>query len=238
MTPQGPELGQMLSLLSHELRSPLGVVRGYLRLLARESELGDMQRQAITAALTATERCVDLLGQASLFAQLTRRETPISRTPFVLDTLLALVVAESTDANGRAMAEISSSPGLTLTADRELMKAALKSLVAAVHRAQPLEGTVRVSSRADGANDAAGVVIEITPPADAGGDLTEMPLDLKRGGLGLALPIADAIVDAHGGQVRERRGSGGYVAVVVWWPVAGDASGGTKNEEQRTNNGT
>ncbi len=68
--------GQLLSLLSHELRSPLGVIRGYLRLLDDPSgSLTAQQRQAVAAAIRAADQAAHLLGQASFLAQLRRGET-------------------------------------------------------------------------------------------------------------------------------------------------------------------
>ena len=70
---------RILSLLSHELRGPLGVIRGYLRLLEQAGpELSDSHRQAVTAALKASDRAAELLDKASMLAQLQRQETPLA----------------------------------------------------------------------------------------------------------------------------------------------------------------
>src|SRR5688572_323275 len=56
------EMPRVLSLLSHELRGPLGVVRGYLRLIDQTAtELSDRSRQSIAAALRASDRMADVL---------------------------------------------------------------------------------------------------------------------------------------------------------------------------------
>jgi signal transduction histidine kinase len=47
-----------------------------------------------------------------------------------------------------------------------------------------------------------------------------MPLDTTRGGLGLDLPIAEAVVTSHGGHIAEIADGGRCVGVVVWLPVA------------------
>src|SRR5262245_11175119 len=97
-----PEAGPLvLSLLSHELRSPIGVVRGYLRMLDRDESLSASQRQAVSAALRATDRSVDLLAQASQLAQMWRRETPISRQTVPLADLLQSLPSRVTTSSDR-----------------------------------------------------------------------------------------------------------------------------------------
>jgi signal transduction histidine kinase len=65
------DLPRVLSLLSHELRGPLGVIRGYLRHVVQSShELSARSRQSIEAALKASDRIADILDEASLLAHL------------------------------------------------------------------------------------------------------------------------------------------------------------------------
>lgn len=221
MAPHEPHPGQTLSLLSHELRSPLGVVRGYLRLLNQhQSELSEPHRQAVAAALKATDRCVDLLAQASGLAQIWRRETPVARQPLALADLLApLPATVRTTAGQRLPLAIDTVPDAPLSGDRALLQAALASLIAAVHRAQPDEVTVQVTCRVAGRDSRSGVAIEMSPRDQPMETASEMPLDLRRGGLGLELPMAAAIVDAHGGTITERH-SDSRMAVVVWLPTS------------------
>ena len=75
---------RLLSLISHELRGPLGVIRGYLRLLEQTGpELSDSHRQAVTAALKASDRAAELLTQTSMLAScnVRRRRWPCRPTP-------------------------------------------------------------------------------------------------------------------------------------------------------------
>src|SRR5688500_8273026 len=82
-------VGRLLSLISHEVRGPVGVMRGYLRLLEqRGPELSDQQRHAVTGALKAGERAAELLAQVSLLAQVTRQETPFEFQPTALAEFL------------------------------------------------------------------------------------------------------------------------------------------------------
>lgn len=218
-----PEPGQILSLLSHELRSPLGVVRGYLRLLDQhQGELSPNHRLAVTAALKASERCVDLLAQASALAQLWRADSPVKGHPLALGDLLAPLAHTVKGPDAQVLpVEIGHVTEATLSGDRSLLQTALSSLVMAVHRAQPEAVTVDVSSHVQEGAERAGVSVLIAPRGSTPDDGADTPLDLRRGGLGLDLPMALAIVEAHRGSIRERRGADGRISVIVWLPGHG-----------------
>lgn len=220
MASQGPELGQMLSLLSHELRSPLGVVRGYLRLLNQhQGELSDTHQQAVAAALKASDRCVDLLAQASALAQMWRQETPIARQPITIADLLQPLVATVRKTDGQPLpVVVDAAIAVSISGDRVLLQTAISSLASAVHRAQPDEVTVAIAARIELVGGKDGVAITIAPRGQPVDEASDMPLDLRRGGLGLDLPMAATIIAAHGGTAAERRSRDGRMAVVVWLP--------------------
>jgi signal transduction histidine kinase len=213
------EPGQILSLLSHELRSPLGVVRGYLRLLDQQTELSANHRTAVAAALKASERCLELVAQASALGHLWRHEAKIARQPLHLNDLIPALAQTVKGADGQLLpVTIGAIPDRSISGDRALLDAALSSLVVAIHRAQPIAVAVTVSCHDERLDDREGVAIRIGPANETADTGADAPLDLRRGGLGLELPMALAIADAHEGRISERRTEHG-TSVVVWLPV-------------------
>lgn len=217
---QSDQSVHVLSLLSHELRGPLGVIRGYLRLLEQTGpDLSAQHRQAVSAALKASDRAADLLTQTSMLAQLQRRETPLDLKPVALNDLLTIAVEGSRAAGPPAVRlEMSEVPATQVAADATLLQGALAALVAAVVRAQARDTTVNIAAAAHARDGTAGVTITIATDASAAA-LTECALDITRGGLGLDLPIAQHLMGAHGGELRELRDGDRYAGVVVWLPT-------------------
>jgi signal transduction histidine kinase len=209
----------LLSLLSHELRSPLGVIRGYLRLLDQQGEaLSENHRAAIGKALSASERAAELLGQASTLAQLQKNETAIDLRPVAIGPLLRTAAASvRLPEDPRVMLEIADSTDFRVDADAALLRGALTALTSAVARAQATETTVRIAATREPLDGRAGVSIAIAPTGPA---VHARELDITRGGLGLDLPIAAAVIAAHHGRVQELRDGDRYAGVVVWMPLS------------------
>lgn len=217
MTPDAS--GRLLSLLSHELRSPLGVIRGYLRMLDDPSStLSDQQRTAVSAALRAADQAAHLLAQASQLAQLHRGEVQVPPVPIDLKALLesALPAPAPDTPIDYDVGEVAVQ---TVSANRDQLRAALHSLLAAVARAQTTPGTITIDASRRRHGNEEGVLISLRRP-DMPRQAVEMPLDTTRGGLGLDLPIAEAVVTSHGGHIAEIADGGRCVGVVVWLPVA------------------
>ena len=216
------KVGRLLSLIYHEVRGPLGVMRGYLRLLEqREPELTDQQRHAVAAALKAGDRATEVLAQLSLLAEMTRREMPLEFQSTGLAELLG-AVAEGTALtpahNPKATPAVAPVAPRQVRADWNLLRLALTGLVAAIVRAQPSDVPVTIGTRDDVRDDVPGVAIQIAAGDIA--DATEQPLDETRGGLGLDLPIAAAVITSHRGDVQEWRRGTRLVGMVVWLPLA------------------
>lgn len=211
---------RVLSLLSHELRGPLGVIRGYLRLLEHTgAALSDQQRQAVAAALKATDRAADLLTQTSMLAHLDRGETPFDFNPVALKDLLAAAVEGVRSAEDPAVRlDVGNVPSALIAADESLLSGALTSLLCAVVRAQARETTLRVTAvpQAREGGDGIAVTIAADPLRET---LTERAIDLTRSGLGLDLPIAQRLIAAHRGDLRELRNGERCAGVVVWLPT-------------------
>ena len=213
------QLARILSLLAHELRSPLGVIRGYLGLLNTADGLSDLHQQAVKAALKASDRTAELLTQASTLAQLRRGESSIKFGPAPIDTLVSSALdALKLPADPMVTLERGTIPSVTIRADAARLRSVFTSLAAAIVRAQTRNGRVVVSGDLHDRDNTRGVRIRIISES-AVSNLNEAPLDISKGGLGLDLPIADYLIAAHGGHLSELREGDRTAGVVVWLPL-------------------
>ena len=214
------QLGRLLSLISHEVRAPLGVMRGYLRLLEQQGhDLSEPHRHAVSAALKASDRAADILGQVSALARLQREEVSSVLKPTPIEPLLrAAVHAVSMPPEPIVTVHVGDTPALSIAADEDLLRIAIAGLTSAVVRAQAADCRVFLLTRADTRNDRPGVTLTIATTDIERTGAREVPLDTMRGGLGLDLPIAAFIIAAHHGSVFERREDNRFAGITAWVP--------------------
>lgn len=216
------DVGRLLSLISHEVRAPVGVMRGYLRLIEQTAtDLSDAHRQAITAGLRAAERAAGLLAQVSALGQLLRRETAAALTETALEPILHSAAAAVTLPSDPAITlQVGACPAVAIRADEALLRVAVTGLTTAVVRAQAHDCRIYLLAHEEMRDGRRGVTLTITTMEAVSAAHADAPLDLTRAGVGLDLPIAAFIITAHAGTVSERRDSARTVGVMVWLPLA------------------
>lgn len=212
---------RLLSLLAHELRGPLGVIRGYLRLVTQSGEpLSDRTRQAMTASLRASDRIGEVLDQASLLSHLHRGDVKLEPRRVPLTTILHAAVQATELPQAYTVAlEVAALPTASLQADEGRLRTALATLIAAVARAQTSPVTVLVAAARSRLARKPAVRLRIGPKTLSRVKATEYELDTTRGGFGLAIPIAAAIIEGHRGRVRELRQGERHAGFVVTLPI-------------------
>jgi two-component system sensor histidine kinase CpxA len=220
---------QLLSDVSHELRSPLARLQVALGLARQRTdvhageELDRIEREA--------ERLNELIGQVLSLAKLESGVTAPAREPVDLAELLERVAADA-DFEARAAnrrVEIANSTPVRIEGDTRLLQSALENIVRNAVR-YTAEGTaVTLSLARDGEkarwlvtirDHGPGVPQEMLPrlfdPFVRVGDAR----DRASGGHGLGLAIAKKAIRAHGGEVFATNEPSGGLSVVVALPVA------------------
>jgi len=191
-------LGEMASVVGHELRNPLTAVTNALFLVRRG--LGDPVPATLDGHLSMAERETD--KAATLAEDLTAFVRP--RQASMADVELADVlreVLESAPPPAGVDLTLDVTPH-SVRADRNQMAEVFTNLVTNAYQAVPDGGSVRVGLHADGSG--ATVVIEddgagIDPgTADR---LFEPFFTTKANGTGLGLAIVRRLVEAHGGTI-------------------------------------
>jgi signal transduction histidine kinase len=215
------ELGRLLSLISHEARAPLGVMRGYLRLLEQQgTELSEAHRRAVTAALKASERATAILSDVSHLARLYRAELTPTLSQVALEPLLRAAIHDVVmPADPIVTIHVGAIPNVTLMADESQLRGAIAALTTAVVRAQAADARVYLLAREEAHDGERGVTVTVTALEAVSSTHIDAPLDVMRGGMGLELPIASYVLNAHRGDVLERREDNRFVGVVFWLPV-------------------
>lgn len=205
----------LIANVSHDLRTPLVSLRGYLEMVATRGDgLDEPQRaQYLAIALRQSERLAALIDELFELARLDYRGLTLNRERFAFDELAADVVqkfrlvAESRGVTLVAMA----APGLPFVdADLGLVERVLENLIGNALKHTPAGGTVRVAARRDGDR----VVAEVcdSGPGIAAADLPHVFDRHFRGasgagdataggGAGLGLAIARRIIELHGGTI-------------------------------------
>jgi two-component system sensor histidine kinase ArlS len=198
---------QLLSLAVHEVRTPASVVGGYLRMLQRDtgSTLSDRQRKMIEEAEKSCARLVDIVAELSDLAKLDAGLVKFARQPTDAFTLVAEVaglVHEAKDRDVRFEAR-GQADGATMSGDATRLRSAFDAIFRAILREKPGQCTVvaeRRIEKIDGRSTAI-VIVADESSVQAAYDREPGPFDEKRGGMGLALPLARRVIAGHGGRI-------------------------------------
>lgn len=205
-------LPALLSLASHELRGPTGVLRGYLRLLDQDATIGVRPRRVMTEMARAADRLAALLDELSELAQLKDGRIKLTLRSVSLRSVLnqAVQAVELPD-NQEGDLDVVVPSDVRMRADEARLRAVFCTLIVTLARAQT--SSMSFDLRLERGRRSAHVVVQ--PRTLGHGTVVEQPVDFSRGGTGLQLPIAAAIVQAHGGRLRERWVGGRWVGFVV-----------------------
>ena len=192
---------QVLSAVSHELRGPLGVARGYLRLLQAAS-LDPRAAKMVNDAIRATDRMGELLEEVSEFARWARGEHALTMTRVALrDIVVAATKSAAMPTHAQVRVEVDAPPDVTADADGAPLTRACASLVAAIARSQIQDATIVVAVRS---GDQGRAVLRIAPGDLLDSPAAERPPAVERAGAGLSIAMADVIITRHGGRLAER----------------------------------
>lgn len=214
------ELPKLLSVLAHELRSPLGVIQGYLRLLKSQRGEQDPDAKMIKAMLDATGRLTMLGRQASdLSSWMTRNKAGVPANHVALPALLADVSGRVAGPLDTAAVSDAAAAARVRSPEPEMLAAAIAALVDNVAR-ETGEPAAPVAVVADRDADAETVSLFIGPPSDVDGarasaDAANAEVAFDGGGLGLALVLASYVLDAHEARVTSA-GSNGVIQVRLY----------------------
>ena len=202
------EYVRLLSLASHEFRTPASVVAGYLRMLQRDTEapLPERQRRMVDEAAKSCARLVALITELSDIGKLDSGRAPAS--PLERVDLFELVgdvarnVHEAEDRGVRLVATGLES-GAPIDADRAKLADACASVFRALLREQPAAVTIACECRIDDDGVGPWGVVTVAPESDVPRAYGAAPrrFDENRGGVGLSLPIARRLIEHAGGQL-------------------------------------
>jgi signal transduction histidine kinase len=219
------DLEDFASVASHDLKSPLLVVHGFLELLAQQKDemLDDESRAWIAAGLRASDRMEQLIDDLLLFSRAGRRRHDGSVVD--LGAAWAAAAADSRVVIEQAGARVEAGPLPTVPGDHTQLRQLFQNLLTnAMKFARPDVQPV-VRARAERAGQR--WLITVTdngvgvPPEDrervfgmfARGDETA-----ARPGSGIGLAICQRVVAAHDGELWIEDADGGGCRVCVALP--------------------
>ena len=215
---------EFITLASHELRTPISVIKAYHELFA-SAALGPItaaQGKALEAIDRSVRGLVQLAEDATRMAQLEDGppvlDVVLDDLAEILEHAASSVLGEARDRSVEVTVDVASEIG-PVPVDRVRFVEAVSNLVRNGIRFTPDGGHVNVLARREDAE----LVVEVTDdgigiPTDQQVDLFERSfmvrgashhhssskLEFNSGGLGLGLPIAHGLVLAHGGTLSVR----------------------------------
>ena len=219
-----------LSLITHELATPLSVACGYLRMLVREQAgpINEKQRKMLEEAEHACSRISVIVNEVKELRKLLTKELGLKRETFDFAALveeLASGMHEGRSPDVTVEVRAGNHP-LPVVGDRRQLGEAVIALLRASMRERGEPGAVVAEvTRLAGPPPAALLMIGDDSIRDALRASMDTEFDGWRGGLGVKLPIARHVVEAHGGTIwstpdpkklsRDRAGWSGGSAIRI-----------------------
>ena len=215
--------------ISHELRTPMTHIKGYLELLVRRDlgELNPEQSSAMDVLLISSNRLEKLINDLILFTMMERGNVVLDLHPVhlrrFLETFL-LDAREKTRAKDLVLESSLDPEDIEIEADQDKLSWVLNELLANAIKFTPAKGLVKlIYQRQDGfaiisiADTGIGIPMERINEAFEPFHQLDGSSTRKYGGTGIGLSLAQAIIKAHGSgiEISSNEGQGTIVSFTL-----------------------
>lgn len=214
-----------LAMVTHDLRTPLTSIKGWLQVLLRRPSLTDRDQVVVRRSLEQVERMAHLINDLADVLRIEAGHLRLHPQTVDLVTLVREHVAVIQEHSARHQIEVAAPDGaITGRWDRQRIGQVLDNLLTNAVKYSPLGGLVRVEvASSDGASTVRVIDRGIGVLPD------HLPLLFERfyragatgaGGLGLGLYITRMLVEAHGGRIAADSKPGAGSTFTVTLPLA------------------
>jgi signal transduction histidine kinase len=219
-------LGEFSAVLAHEIRNPLGAIRGTAEILRDDYSPGERKYEFLEILIKETDRLNRVVEDFLTLSRPLQVESETCDLVAELQDTLVLVSGEAAKRGVRLDFAPSTLP--SVCGNREKLRQVFLNLLLNGVQATGKGGSVTIttchSSVVEGKPD--GVELSF---ADTGEGINQTALPLifepffttKTGGTGLGLAITQKIIESHGGSIKVESTVGEGTTFRVWLPAKG-----------------
>lgn len=227
---------EFVSVVSHELRSPLTPIRGFVQLVARDlSRKGGNEDhvQRLNSAAAHVDRMTRLVDDLLDVSRLKAGLLDLRRSPVNLADICFEVITDRQAGGVKQAIKLDELPSDVVGEwDADRLYQVIDNLVGNAIKYSPPDGIVRISMCEDRDNGSASVTIADEGPGISADEReqvfsaffrTKSAAASQVSGLGLGLYICSELVHAHGGEISVHESDSGGAAFRVTLPVVAQA---------------
>lgn len=201
-----------VSMASHELRTPITSIQGYLNTIMQEAKLENIHKQFLERAIASTKQLAELVDTLLSVSKVERNAMTISKTSLKMDELLKQVVEENhysaVQKNTILTLELPPIPLPQVTADRIRIIEVLNNLISNAIKYGKQNGKVLIKAEIKNGNlqisitdDGPGIPKDAIPHLFTKFFRVTGSLDQMSKGTGLGLYISKSIIELHHGKI-------------------------------------
>ncbi len=200
-----------ISIVSHELKTPVALIKGYAGTLRREDAQWDQEtvREGLTIIEEESDRLVNLIDNLLEASRIQAGGLKLEMSYFNLPKLAKKVVDGFRVQTDEHEFRLDFHPDFPLVfADQERLRQVLSNLVSNAVKYSPQGGTIRLGGRVDGhwatiyvADQGIGIPLEEQKNIFQRFYRVRSDLSPNIQGAGLGLYLCRAVVEAHGGRI-------------------------------------
>jgi len=224
-------LGEMAAVLAHEIRNPLGAIKGLAQFLGEKRATDPPQLEMTRTIAEEATRLERLVNDLLLYSRPRPPNCQPTELTGVLDEVLRSTEPAANAAGVACRLDVAGNAPF-IAADPDQLKQLFGNLTLNAIQAMPKGGRLTLAQRLLEGKNSIRQAVEVTVE-DTGAGIPEADLSrifdpfytTRSKGTGLGLAICTQITAAHGGTIRVARTGPEGTTILVTLPVEGPANG-------------
>ncbi len=218
-------LGELTASLAHEVRNPLGSIKGVAEILSEEYEESGENREFVDILQMEVSRLNEVVGNYLNFAKTNRVQKKPTNLVEVLQSTLALVRVKINHSGIRMSVHFPEAPVVVL-GDEHLLRQAFLNLILNAINAMPDGGDLKVNlSEKEEIVEICLKDSGVGIPENKMKDIFRVFYTTRESGTGLGLPISKRIIEGHDGKLLlKSENQKGTQAIIILPKIAANHS--------------